>query len=102
MIFRYPFDWKNPIGYSIAIALTLYLMLKIVDHVRFLLSFSIAATVFIITIVKDLICKLNEVNENLKAKQNRCQIIEKIIEPIRFMFRLKKYESNRALLHRNL
>lgn len=81
---RFPFDWRNPIGYMIAFAIE-YLSFFCVVRVAVCLTTFIPGTFWIlISITDDLKCDFNTVNELAKSEGSRLQITEKFYELISF------------------
>lgn len=75
---RFPFDWKNPCGYLIAVAIQLHLESIQLQYIEAFLTLGGAGLLFAFTIVKDIKNNLNEFNE--VAKKRKSQLPEIMVQ----------------------
>lgn len=68
-ICRFPFDWMNPIGYSVPMVLQYILLTYEISLVAFLNSFGLGTFLFTICIVKDMKSCLNTISEDWKKSK---------------------------------
>lgn len=85
---RTPFDYKNPIGYSIAVALQLRFAVIPLRYIQCFLTLGFAGLLFSFSIVKDLNHSLKLFNrmasKKAKTKQNQSELMDALFELIRF------------------
>lgn len=77
---RFPFDWKTPFGYFIAVAFQLMIVKVPLRIIGCFLSIGFAAFIIAITVHKDLKDCLKLINANLKSEPLRGQIRKQFIE----------------------
>lgn len=66
---RLPFDWQNPVGFSVTIAL-LYIFIFTVSYAAIsIVVFAIAISLMLITLTKDIISHLKTFNEDAKQME---------------------------------
>lgn len=90
-LFRFPFDWRNPIGYIIAVAIQTTVVALAAKNPSFTWSFCLASFWFATTITKDLRLHLKNMSKNAKKKKNRAQIMGKLTESLELYRCLKWY-----------
>lgn len=81
---RFPFDWKNPIGYSVAINLQLVMFSFPLSFIAYTLGLSFGAFIFGLAFVKDVKYTIKSLEKFVKTKPQRSAILRKVIELIRF------------------
>lgn len=93
---RLPFDWKNPIGYLVAVLLQLRMVSIPLCFVRTLLLLAAGLVLFTLSITEDQECDLNSINESIQAEQPRGLILDQITEFIKStnIKRLVSYFAN--------
>lgn len=80
---RFPFDWKNPLGYFVAVAI-----IYITNVNMFLMAAGILTSLFgglinIYAAINDTKNNLNEINENAKLEENHLQATEQLSDFVR-------------------
>lgn len=99
---RFPFDWKNPIGYYIAVSLQYFGAKMALSYVGCFLSFGVASFAFSIAVCRDLKYELNLIDGNVKIGKRRCQIFSKFMKFIDLHTNMKQlsigqqHEKNRS------
>lgn len=88
---RFPFDWKNPIGYSVAVMLCVRITAIPFCYIRTFLTLGAGSFLISLTVAADNQCDLDSINESIKAEQPREIILEQITEFIRFTH-IKRFE----------
>lgn len=94
---RFPFDWKNPVGYAIAVAFQCLLSLHPMRFIACFLSYGFSAFLFSISVGKDLKHDLNILNRQLKTEPFRCQILKKLIEFIDLHTSMKQLSEQKSM-----
>lgn len=69
VVYRFPFDVKNPLGYTIAVALEYIFIVNLMLPVLCLVSFALETCLVLISLTKDVKCDVNRLNENVKDNQ---------------------------------
>lgn len=71
---RIPFDWKNPIGYFIAICLQCFVILCISHYFAFAVSIGVGGFSFMFAFAKDMRSDLRSLNKasNIKNSEKDC------------------------------
>ena len=82
--FRFPFDWKNPIGYLIAVGLQLIMVFIALHYVACFLTLAIGSVMFSLSIAEDIKDSLIFIDESAKSKQSLPHMMKQLIELIRF------------------
>lgn len=83
--YRVPFDWKNPFGYLIAIAIQIGMMIQPARYIVCMLGIGFASYLFEIELIEKSISSLRTLNYNLKhGRQSNVQIFEFLCKWIRF------------------
>lgn len=80
----FPFDWKNPIGYSLAIFLQLRIVKIPLGYISAFISLGGGSFLFSLSIAEDNQCDLNSINESIHFGRFREQILEQFNEFVRF------------------
>lgn len=88
---RFPFDWKHPIGYAIAILLQFKMVELTTSDTSFLVSFILAFILYTNAGVQDLICNLKNINKRAKKKHHRPGTMQQFSELLDFHWCLKRY-----------
>lgn len=81
---RFPFDWKNPIEYSITVLLQLKIAAIPLRFIGCFVSFEAACFLFSVSLAKDLKDDIHAINENARKKRTRKYIREQLFEFMRF------------------
>lgn len=88
---RLPFDWKNPLGYSLAIPIEFFGLYLANRYLACFLLFAFGEFLFALAFCKDMLNSLHTINENGKAKRAEPHIIKrKLIEFINIDLVLNK------------
>lgn len=93
---RFPFDWKNPIGYSCAVILEYLMTACIANFVGSLAILGISTYLMGAAINKDIRRNLHSINDNTEIKKNRLIIIEQFSDFIQ-IHSMAKQLSNISL-----
>lgn len=86
---RLPFDWKNVIGYLIAVAIQVAMLLIVYGDIACIWTFVVSAFLFALTAARDLNLELTEINKNTKTKRTRWYVRAQLIELLQFYSRFK-------------
>lgn len=78
----YPFDWKNPKGYLIAISIQFVVISIILYAFLCMLILQVEALLMTISMAKDIKYSLYAINK--KSKANRANIVEPFTEVVQF------------------
>lgn len=79
-ISRLPFDWQNPVGYSIAIGLLYIFIFNASFAAICIIVFAIGICVVLISLTEDITEDLENLNESArKIKKNRSEIVKEFI-----------------------
>lgn len=82
---RFPFDWKNPVGYLVAVAVQLHMTLIIVRYIECFLIFGLAGVLFGFSIANDIKNNLKQFNKIAKSKKSILpNIMEQLVALIHF------------------
>lgn len=87
---RLPFDWKNPIGYLIAVTIQVAMLLIVYGDIACIWAFVVSAFLFALTAASDLNLELTEINKNTKTKRTRLYVRAQLIELLQFYSRFKR------------
>lgn len=79
---RFPFEWKNPIGYLLAIFLQIKMVELVLKDAAFFWSFALGIFLYTIAFVKDLKCNLKNMQKSAKIKKLRSHIMEQMTESL--------------------
>lgn len=80
---RFPFDWKNPVGYLVAIILQYQFVSYPCRYIGCFASLGFASFWFAVSAAKNIKSNLREINQSIKAKQHRSIIFQQFAEFIR-------------------
>lgn len=67
----FPFDWKNPAGYCVAVILEYLMTICISYFVGSLAILGISTYILMLAMIKDIKYRLYSINENAKADKNK-------------------------------
>lgn len=88
---RLPFDWENPIGYFVAVALQFHMALVIIRYIECFFTLGLAGLIFAFTLIKDIKTNLKQFNKIAKNKRSKLQnIVEELVKLIRFDINLRE------------
>lgn len=90
---RLPFDWKNPIGYLIAVAVQLQIHLIFFRYIACFFTLVCAQLMFVFSVVKDIKGELNRFNEIARTKKTQCRSMKQLSEIISIHISLKELSS---------
>lgn len=76
----FPFDWKTPVGYSIAVMVQFVVARLTMRFIGCFLSIGVASFAFSLSVCKDLKYILNSIDIDMKAEPLKCQIKQQFIE----------------------
>lgn len=94
---RFPFSWKDPIGYLIAFTLQSVSILDLFFFVSCCVSLGIGIYMVVTSLTEDIKIILNSINENAKFKRNRLKLSKEIYNALEFhatAMRLNKCVDN--------
>lgn len=81
--FRFPFDWKTPLGYLLAVAFECTILLIAIFALKSLGIFAIGVFMFSISLTEDIKCDLDRIVANSSIKKipgkTRLKIMNQII-----------------------
>lgn len=82
---RFPFDWKNPTGYSLAVLIEFTLTTYMSIFVGSLITIGIASFLFEAAIIEDIKMHLNSVDESSKSHEDRSETFKNSLMPLKFI-----------------
>ena len=94
-LLRYPFNWRNPITYFVAISYQYYTAIYLFRFVACLISFGLGIFLFAISATNDIKNDLKLMNDKAKTKRNRVRILKCLSSFVQFHSAVKKL-SNRT------
>lgn len=95
---RFPFDWKNLFGYTLAVAIQFHMMSIQLQYIEAFLTLGGAGLVFAFTIVEDIKIRLIEFNKIAKFKKSLLSnIMEQLANVILYHRNLKELSSSRNI-----
>lgn len=71
-------------GYSVAVAFQLSIVVYVIDFISFFTSFAIGSYLFSLTIMKEIKEKLDTYNGNIRMKPSQADLLKEFSEAIRF------------------
>lgn len=80
---RFPFDWKNPIGYLVAVSFQYLTIRNLYMFAANLISLGIGLHLFTLSVTSDIKIQLNSISQIAKPKRNRKQIIKYLLDFVR-------------------
>lgn len=87
---RLPFNWKNPIGYSIAVVVQLHMVSLCLRYIDCVMILGFAALLFAFTFVKDIKGDLERFNRLAKIKKTQDRSMKPLCEIIGFQIELRR------------
>lgn len=81
-MYRFPFEVKNPCGYTIAVTLEYIFTINVLFIVLCLLSFAFGTCLTLISLAKDIKYEMHSLNENASAKDGQLKIVKQFSELI--------------------
>lgn len=81
---RFPFDTKNPVGYLIAAILQIIAMSYQACYLACLLALAVGAVLFASTLMADVTCDINAINDDLRSKKLKSYVSQKFSVLIQF------------------
>lgn len=77
---RIPFDWRNPLGFSIVIIIQYEMASKILRLTACALSFALGTFIFAVSLVNDIKNDLHAINEMTKQKKTQSNISKQLFK----------------------
>lgn len=90
LIQRFPFDFKNPIGYTIDMTLQYMLALCIEFFIACMTSFTIGSHLMLTSLTKDIRSNLCSLKGNFKSKTNRINIPKQLTDSVQLHLSIKQ------------
>ena len=87
---RFPFDWKNPIGYLIACTLQFILLIYLFHAAAFCVSIEIASYLLLISLTKDIKNTVYDMNSSQSDTKLRSTFLKQICEFVQFHANAKR------------
>lgn len=81
---RFPFDWKNPIGYTFVSGFQYVISLDLLIGTLLAAIFLVGSVKMLVLIPKDLNYDLESINIELKPRQNRVKVAKHFVNVIKF------------------
>lgn len=75
---RLPFDWRNPFGYLIAIAIQLQMMAFALRHVAYMFSLGIGFYAFAWSLIDESKSEITSLNEFINGETPRSELLTRI------------------------
>lgn len=95
--FRLPFDWRNPLGYTIAFIFQFILSMDLLITILSLTIYAIGTCLILMSLAEDIKCDLNSVKMNARHKKhsgNRLQMFVEFSHLIQFHSSSKQLSTN--------
>lgn len=70
---RLPFDWKNPVGYLVAVFCQSALLLNPVRYMACMLTLVLATCILLLALIKEGVGVLRKINDNAKRPRSQQQ-----------------------------
>lgn len=99
--FRFPFDVKNPCGYSIAVALQFIFSFNLDLAVACISIIVIALSLVLISTVDDMMCGLNMLNTSAKRHESHFKITQQFSQFVQFNSKGKQLSKPKFQCHWN-
>lgn len=96
---RYPFDWRNPLGYLYAVAFQYIACVYVFTFLSCAIFFGIGAFLLAVSIIKVVRNDLKLFNENALADENRLLILKRLIDFIENHSAVKKLSVSSQNFH---
>lgn len=97
--YRFPFDWKNPIGFLFTAIITYTLGQFAFTFLAQVWSIGIGMCLFLISLTKDIKSILNRINESGRSSSpQRSRITKHITEYVRFHSNAKEFSRSNSLI----
>lgn len=93
---RFPFDWKNPFGYFVAIELLYLISSSALFIVGCVLAIGVGNLLFAIAMSKSLKVTLYSINQKAYDKSDRKCFVEQLIELIEFHSIVKQLSEKKG------
>lgn len=77
-----PFDWKNSVGYMLAILIELLSMIILFRFLASNVTFALGPFLFSLSFAEDLTTQLHSVNKCIHAKKSESKILKRLSEII--------------------
>lgn len=90
---RFPFDWKNPIGYVVAIAYEYMGGVCTFFVAMAILKYAIVVYFFLFSMIDDIKCDLESINRNAKKKKTRMEVVKQFSEMIQFHWKVMELST---------
>lgn len=81
--FRFPFNWKNPMGYIIAVAFQISMASEALRYMAFALTLPIGGFLWSLSLAEDIKNDANTLNECVRTKRAKSDIFQRFYEIIR-------------------
>lgn len=79
-LFRFPFDHKNPFGFSLAAIITYLLAVFAINFLANIVSIAIGTNLLLISITKDIKSILKKIHHDGDTPMNHLEIINQIVQ----------------------
>lgn len=77
---RFPFDWKNPVGFLMTAIIAYALFQHTLSCATYMVCYGIGMNFYIVSLIEDIKCHLNVINNNIRTEVNRIEISNQISE----------------------
>lgn len=94
MIFRLPFDSKNPIGYLSAVVIEILMCLLLNIDCTCIWAFVLSVFLCAVTAAKDIKRSLKKISKSAKIEHNRSRIKQQLSESLQYYSRVERYERS--------
>lgn len=99
-MYRTPFDWRNPIGYLVAVTMQYVMIMYLLSTVGCALVFAIASYLFSIAMSKSIKLNLCSINRKAGDEIHRMRLMEQLVEFIEYHSRVKQLSiQNKQIEH---
>lgn len=81
---RLPFDYKSPVGYTLAIFVQYFAVYMPLRYIECFMCFGVAIFLFSLSLAKDIGIFVESIDKNAKAKKHRTIIYKQLCKTIQF------------------
>lgn len=93
-IYRFPFNWKNPIGYLFACSMEYIFISNICFAALYSTTFGVGSVFMLVWMNKDVKRDFSSINKAFTVKKNQMEFTKRFTEIIQFYFDTKQFSSN--------
>ena len=95
---RFPFDWKNPLGFLLATSLEFVMLFFSSRYLACFLILGFGMFMYGLSFAKDMIAELHSINKWAKAKKSETNILKRLIEIVIMHTDMKRWNEAVSLI----